>query len=289
MFLENNPPMIYTPTSVIELLNIYKKNPQALLFAGGTWTLSHQKDKIFHLGKAVINMGKLTELKKISRSERYLEFGSGVTLADILNLKTSIIHPILYHAIQSMATPQIQNQATIGGNLCVKDHRMSLFPALSVLNAQIELREIGKSRWVEIRHFINENNEPDIRPNELLTRIRIPIEDYEFQVNKSIGFKLSAGKDFAGCTAVAKLHKEVVLELRVRIMDGKWHQFRPFQTESHIVGKKIPFSEKDKIFFNETFAKEYTNQQNQPTETAKERVKRLFHWLINELSNFYSN
>lgn len=289
MSLENNPPIIYTPSSLTDLLNIYKKNPTALLFAGGTWTLSHQKDKIFHLGKTVINMGKLTELKKISRSERYLEFGSGVSLADILNLKASVIPPILYQAIQTMATPQIRNRATIGGNLCVKDHRMSLFPALSVLNAQIELRETGSSRWIEIRRFINEDNEPDIHPNELLTRIRIPIEDYEFQISKSIGFKLSAGKDFASCTAVARMHKNVVLELRVRIMDGKWHQFRPLQTESHINGKKIPFSEKDKLFFNENFMKEYTNQPNRPTKTANERVKRLFYWLINELSNFYSN
>lgn len=284
MYLNDNPPMIYSPQSVTELLVIYKKNPDAQLFAGGTWTIGHQTEKFLRLNKTVIYLGRLEELKKISRSERYIDFGSCGALSDILNLKTRIIPPILHNAVKCIATPQVRNLATIGGNIAVPGQRMSLFPALMVLDARIELRKQGAARWTELRRFIKEDNNIDIREGEIITRIRIPIEEWDFQQYKSIGERMQLDRNYLVSAFLCKINKNVVTEARSILIDGHKTIFRPFQTEGNIIGARLPLSEKDQNELLDIFRKELNYNTANTEQIASSQFMRLFHWMLTELS-----
>ena len=100
------------------LLGKYKG--KAVINAGGTDLLGVLKDEILPgYPKVVINIKNISGLDSITENERGLTIGSLVKLSDIA--ASPLIkkrYPVLAEAAYSVATPQIRNAATIGGNLC---------------------------------------------------------------------------------------------------------------------------------------------------------------------------
>jgi xanthine dehydrogenase YagS FAD-binding subunit len=100
------------------LLDKYKG--KAVLNAGGTDLLGILKDEIFHEYPAVvINLKTISGLDSISEYNGRLNIGALTKLSDIVNsLLIKERYPVLAEAARTVATPQIRNAATIGGNLC---------------------------------------------------------------------------------------------------------------------------------------------------------------------------
>jgi NADPH-dependent glutamate synthase beta subunit-like oxidoreductase len=100
------------------LLRKYKG--KAMLNAGGTELLSTLKGE--HLSgypEAVINIKPISNLDYIKEEGGVLKIGALTKLSDIA--KSSLLKgscKVLVEAAHSVATPQIRNTATIGGNLC---------------------------------------------------------------------------------------------------------------------------------------------------------------------------
>ena len=92
----------------------------ARLNAGGSDLLSLLKgDVLPRYPEAIINIKTIPGLDYIREDENCLRIGALVSLADmvrspLLNHK----YPLLVEAARKVATPQIRNVATIGGNLC---------------------------------------------------------------------------------------------------------------------------------------------------------------------------
>ena len=75
---------LHTPDSLGGMLSIYSKFPEATLYAGGTDIM--RKLKGTPISGRIINLEKIQELKHISRTESYLEIGSGVSLNRLLEI-----------------------------------------------------------------------------------------------------------------------------------------------------------------------------------------------------------
>lgn len=100
------------------LLGKYKG--KAVLNAGGTDLLGVLKDEILpDYPEVVINIKTIAGLDSITENDGGLTIGSLAKLADIANSRLiKERYPVLVEAAHSVATPQIRNAATIGGNLC---------------------------------------------------------------------------------------------------------------------------------------------------------------------------
>ncbi len=100
------------------LLREYKG--KAMLNAGGTEILSTLKrEHLSNYPEAVINIKTLSDLDYIKEEGGVLKIGALTKLSDIA--KSSLLkgsYKVLVEAAHSVATPQIRNTATIGGNLC---------------------------------------------------------------------------------------------------------------------------------------------------------------------------
>jgi xanthine dehydrogenase YagS FAD-binding subunit len=90
----------------------------AQILAGGTDLISMMKDFVVS-PKRVINIKGITELHGISKTPAGVRIGAGVTLDDLS------MHPIirgefpsLLTAAMGVASPQIRNMGTVGGDLC---------------------------------------------------------------------------------------------------------------------------------------------------------------------------
>ena len=100
------------------LLREYKG--KAMLNAGGTELLSILKGEyLTNYPEAVINIKTISDLDYIKDEGKVLKIGALTKLSDIA--KSSLLErscKVLVEAACSVATPQVRNTATIGGNLC---------------------------------------------------------------------------------------------------------------------------------------------------------------------------
>jgi xanthine dehydrogenase YagS FAD-binding subunit len=101
-----------------ELLAEY--DGKAVLNAGGTDLLSTLKEEnLFEYPEALINIKKIAGLDDIIESRGTLRIGALTKLSSIVSSPLlNGRYPALAEAARTVATPQIRNAATIGGNLC---------------------------------------------------------------------------------------------------------------------------------------------------------------------------
>ncbi|MBA3035369.1 MAG: xanthine dehydrogenase family protein subunit M [Desulfobacterium sp.] len=109
------------PTNVKEITSLLKKNADAILVAGGTDILPKMKQRIV-TPKFVINVTKIEDLKKIEFGEKKgLILGSLATLDNISKSKQVIEKfTALAQAAGRIASPQLRNMGTIGGNISIE-------------------------------------------------------------------------------------------------------------------------------------------------------------------------
>jgi xanthine dehydrogenase YagS FAD-binding subunit len=91
------------------------------IHAGGTDLLGCLRDEVFS-AKKVVSLCRLNELRGIRMTkEGGLRIGALTTIAEVANNKTIQQHyPALSKAASEVASPQLRNQGTLGGNLCQK-------------------------------------------------------------------------------------------------------------------------------------------------------------------------
>jgi len=97
-----------------------KYKGKAMLNAGGTDLLSTLKgEHLLNYPDAVINIKTISDLDTIKEESGVLKIGALTKLSDIA--KSPLLRrccKALVEAVHSVATPQVRNTATIGGNLC---------------------------------------------------------------------------------------------------------------------------------------------------------------------------
>ena len=191
-------PSIYVPKSLNELISQKGHNPDAVLFAGGTYIMSRPDFYPNSDGKDIISINNVPELLKVAHTDRYLETGASVTIEQLLNTGSYLLDTHTFKAIENLGTSVIRSKATIGGSLCTADMRSSMSCILATLGAQVEVRTIQKSRfittrikssqnWIPVRKLYSPSGELQITENTILTKVRIPATDNAVQVFRFLG------------------------------------------------------------------------------------------------------
>jgi xanthine dehydrogenase YagS FAD-binding subunit len=105
-----------TTSEALKILNEHRG--QAAVLAGGTDLLSLMKDSVV-APAVVVNVKSISKLSGISQQGRYLRIGATTTLTDLIEDSTvSSRYPSLVQAAEGIASPQIRNMGTVGGDLC---------------------------------------------------------------------------------------------------------------------------------------------------------------------------
>ena len=107
-----------TVNQAVKLLKNYKG--KAKLIAGGTDLLGTLKDRILpDYPEAIVNIKTIPGLDYIKEDAKGLKIGALTKLMDIAKSPTvKRKNKLLAEAAEAIATPQIRNMGTIGGNLC---------------------------------------------------------------------------------------------------------------------------------------------------------------------------
>jgi xanthine dehydrogenase YagS FAD-binding subunit len=123
------------PATLEEVLGFLQSGgQQARLVAGGSDLLGEIKDDVVHYER-LVSLAGVKALRDLRQDEMGLHLGALVTLAQ-LEYEPRLQGPyrILAEAARSVATPEIRNQGTLGGNLCQRPrclyYRSALSPCL---------------------------------------------------------------------------------------------------------------------------------------------------------------
>jgi carbon-monoxide dehydrogenase medium subunit len=166
----------FSPKTLKEALSLLKKyNRKAKAFAGGTDLLPKMKRREV-VPKYLIDLNGIPGLKFIKyEKQKGLRIGADTTLSEIL--ESSLVnrrYPILTEAISQMASAQIRNIGTIGGNLCNAVPSADSAPPLIVLGAQLKIVDPRKGRTVLVEDFFKGPDRTVLANTELVSEIQIP-------------------------------------------------------------------------------------------------------------------
>ena len=109
---------LYQPASIDDAIKLLDKHgADALVLAGGLDSMDWLKDRLKR-PKVVVDLGQIKELRGVKEANGGLEIGAMTPLTEVVR------HPavkekfsLLMEAAELVASPQIRNQGTIGGNV----------------------------------------------------------------------------------------------------------------------------------------------------------------------------
>ncbi len=237
---------VLRPKSVNGLLRLYAKNPDAIIFAGGTERATREKlASIRAEGKMVIYLGKVEELYRIRRSQRYLEIGSCLPISRIVSIGRHILPEALSTALRSIANPAVRNLGTLGGNICAAIPNNDSLAPLYAIDGQLELRSVTGSRWVPISRFSPGAGETVLKKGEILFRIRIPLEEWDYQYFRKVSGSHICSHSLLNFCGLARFSKGILETVRLALGGLNNTVFRSLELESRLEGKTLPLSEKE--------------------------------------------
>ena len=96
------------------------------------------------LSENVLDINGLVELAGISQTASHIEIGARTTWTELIRHPLPAAFDALKQAAKEVGSVQIQNMASVAGNLCNASPAADGVPALMVLDADVELRSAGK-------------------------------------------------------------------------------------------------------------------------------------------------
>jgi xanthine dehydrogenase FAD-binding subunit len=248
---------IHVPESIPALLSLLAGNPEMTLIAGATELLGNQKSRVLDLPDEIASISKIQDLRRTQRTEQFLEVGSCTTLTGLLSLSTGTLPPPLHSVISSIGNHAIRNVATIGGNLCSRRRFLDLWPFLSCMDAQIEIRSAFGTKWASVSHLCSESGQPDFPKASLLSRIRIPIYTHNFIYFKKFGAPGYPGITNAVFICLASISHQKIDSFKLAFSGQK--AFRLKDMEMSFTGRRIPTKKEAAVFiasYKDAFEKE---------------------------------
>jgi CO/xanthine dehydrogenase FAD-binding subunit len=170
-------PFAYERHDTIELAlaALDRHGPQAKVLAGGQSLIPMLNLRLLH-PDLLIDVGRIKALRHIERAGREIRIGAAATHSEVL--ESDIINsdcPILIEAYHAVSHRGVRNRGTLGGSLCHNDPAAEMPVIMSVLGATLVARSVVGQRTIPAEAFFLGLFETALKPNELLTEIRIPI------------------------------------------------------------------------------------------------------------------
>ncbi len=166
----------FTPKTIEEACSLLAKyKGEARVFAGGTDLLVKMKTRRM-IPPYLISIQNIPGLDYIRYDDKEgLRIGALTTLEAIKNSRAVRRNfDILGQAAGVMASVEIRNQGTIGGNVCNAAPSAETAPALITLGAIAKIVGPAGERTVTLEDFFTGPGETVLQTGEILTEIQIP-------------------------------------------------------------------------------------------------------------------
>ena len=160
---------VFTPHSLDEALETRAAHPEATPVAGGTDLMVDVNSRRVR-PRALLDLSRVDELKAWGRRDGVIFVGAGMTFARIARELTEF-RPLVEAAL-SVASPQIRNRATIGGNLGTASPAGDSIPVLAAYGAHVVTTATGgRTRRIPLGEFLLGPKRTGLEPDELIVGV----------------------------------------------------------------------------------------------------------------------
>ncbi len=165
---------VLRPSGLAAALELKAERPDAVPIAGGT-------DLMVELNfgrarpEAILDLGRIDELRGWARENGTLRLGAGVTYAEAMRGPLAELLPALAEASRTVGSPQIRNRGTIGGNLGTASPAGDALPPLLVEGAEVEIASVRGERRTALTEFLVGVKENALAPDELVTGVSVAV------------------------------------------------------------------------------------------------------------------
>lgn len=213
----------------------------------------------------------IPDLRQITRHERYLELGSGTTLAEAEELGEHHLPKVLYHALKATANPFVRNIATIGGNILADGIKHTLYAPLMALDSALEFQSQAETKIIPLQNFIT------IPEKYVLTKIRIPVNDWDISIFNRLGHGIYIKEDSASFAFLAGTEKSVITNIGIAL--GGKISFRCLELENRMLGTKLPLQKENMLSYMETAELSFDSHSRQDGMLKQQFMNLISHSL----------
>jgi len=165
----------HRPATVGEAVQLLQSNPDAKVLAGGHSLIPVMKMRLA-APSALVDIGRIADLKGISHSNGSLRIGAITTYHEIANsADVKAAAPLLAEAAGQIGDRQVRYRGTIGGNLSHSDPASDLPAAVLALNGTLHISGPNGSRTIAASDFFVDLMTTALDPGEILTAVEIPV------------------------------------------------------------------------------------------------------------------
>ena len=168
----------HRPRTLAEALSLWSDaGGEAVWLAGGQSLIPAMAMRL-NQPEAVIDLGRIYELRGITIRDGVARIGAMTAYADMLADRALCdALPLLARALTHVAHPAIRNRGTIGGSLALSDPTAEMPAVMLALDAQIVVEGARGPREIAAGDFMTGMYETALEPGEIITRIDIPVQD----------------------------------------------------------------------------------------------------------------
>ncbi len=180
--------MFERPRSLEKALSVLAAGDWSIL-SGGTDFYPAMGDRVCHGN--VLDISDIEGLRFIGQRNGCWEIGALTTWTDVIQADLPSAFDGLKLAAREVGSVQIQNRATVVGNICNASPAADGVPPLLTLDASVRLASRSGTRELPLSEFIIGNRETKLAADELVTAIVIPEKS---TTGRSAFLKLGARK-----------------------------------------------------------------------------------------------
>jgi xanthine dehydrogenase FAD-binding subunit len=163
---------VFSPRTLGEALTLLQQHQKDIrIIAGGSDIIVQLREGAIKPEK-LLNILPVEKLRFIEERKGRVRIGSLSTYGDIVRSQHTRKHAwILVEAAKQIGAAQLQNTATIGGNLGNASPAGDSLPPLYALGATVVTRSISDRREIPIERFFVGYRKTTLNPNELIEEI----------------------------------------------------------------------------------------------------------------------
>ena len=164
----------FAPHTLDELAALRSAHPGATILAGSTDVGLWMTKQMRELGH-IIYLGRVAELKSITRDAAMLEIGAGVSLNDAYAALCALYPAELTELWQRFASLPIRHVGTLGGNVANGSPIGDSMPWMIALGSEVVLRSTAGRRLLPLEDFYLAYQKNAMLPTEFVEAVRIPL------------------------------------------------------------------------------------------------------------------
>jgi len=188
-----------------------------------------------------LDIWSVDELRGIREDGDHLRIGALTTFTEIIRSPPiNRYAPALVAAGRTIGAIQIQNRATLGGNVVNGSPAGDSLPVLAAYDASVEIASIRGTRTIPFNEFYSGYRSTVLQPNELVVSLRLPkLTSAERDYFRKVGTRRAQAISKTVLSVRIKTKQDVIESISIAVGSVAPTVIRAKQTEKLLTGATL--------------------------------------------------